>query len=102
MAYRMQASVPELVDLSKEPQATWDLYGPDAKEPGTFAYNCLLARRMAAPPVPLTQPPPPPPAMHPTLPPLFPTTSPHTHPASHPPPTNLPQPATSPATLAPR
>jgi hypothetical protein len=47
MAYRMQASVPELVDLSKEPQSTWDLYGPDAKEPGTFAYNCLLARRMA-------------------------------------------------------
>lgn len=47
MAYRMQASVPELVDLSKEPQSTWDLYGPDAKDPGTFAYNCLLARRMA-------------------------------------------------------
>jgi Protein of unknown function (DUF1501) len=47
MAYRMQASVPDLVDMSKEPQSTWDLYGPDAKEPGTFAYNCLLARRMA-------------------------------------------------------
>ena len=47
MAFRMQASVPELTDLSKEPQSTWDLYGPDAKEPGTFAYNCLLARRMA-------------------------------------------------------
>lgn len=47
MAYRMQASVPDLVDLSKEPQSTWDLYGPEAKEPGTFAYNCLLARRMA-------------------------------------------------------
>jgi arylsulfatase A-like enzyme len=47
MAYRMQASVPELVDLSKEPQSTWDLYGPEAKEPGSFAYNCLLARRMA-------------------------------------------------------
>ena len=47
MAYRMQASVPDLVDLSREPQSTWDLYGPDAKEPGTFAYNCLLARRMA-------------------------------------------------------
>jgi hypothetical protein len=47
MAYRMQTSVPELADLSKEPQSTWDLYGPDAKEPGTFAYNCLLARRMA-------------------------------------------------------
>ena len=47
MAYRMQTSVPELTDLSKEPQSTWDLYGPEAKEPGTFAYNCLLARRMA-------------------------------------------------------
>lgn len=47
MAYRMQASVPELADLSKEPQSTWDLYGEDAKEPGSFAYNCLMARRMA-------------------------------------------------------
>jgi hypothetical protein len=47
MAFRMQSSVPELVDLSKEPQSTWDLYGPDARQPGTFAYNCLLARRMA-------------------------------------------------------
>jgi hypothetical protein len=47
MAYRMQASVPELADLSKEPQSTWDLYGPEAKQPGTFAYNCLMARRMA-------------------------------------------------------
>jgi hypothetical protein len=47
MAYRMQISVPELADLSKEPQSTWDLYGPEAKEPGTFAYNCLMARRMA-------------------------------------------------------
>jgi hypothetical protein len=47
MAFRMQSSVPELTDLSKEPQSTWDLYGPDAKQPGTFAYNCLLARRMA-------------------------------------------------------
>jgi hypothetical protein len=47
MAYRMQTSVPELADMSKEPQSTWDLYGPDAKQPGTFAYNCLMARRMA-------------------------------------------------------
>jgi hypothetical protein len=47
MAYRMQSSVPELADLSKEPQSTWDLYGPDAKAPGTFAYNCLMARRLA-------------------------------------------------------
>jgi hypothetical protein len=55
MAYRMQTSVPELTDLSKEPQSTWDLYGPDAKEPGTFAYNCLLARRMAERGVPFTR-----------------------------------------------
>ena len=47
MAFRMQASVPELTDLSKESQRTWDLYGPKAKEPGTYAYNCLMARRMA-------------------------------------------------------
>ncbi len=47
MAYRMQASVPDLVDLRKEPQSTWDLYGEQANQPGTFAYNCLLARRMA-------------------------------------------------------
>ena len=47
MAFRMQASVPELADMSDEPASTWDLYGPQAKEAGTFAYNCLLARRMA-------------------------------------------------------
>src|SRR5580658_10032036 len=47
MAFRMQSSVPELTDMSKEPASTWDLYGPEAKEPGTFAYNCLLARRLA-------------------------------------------------------
>jgi len=47
MAFRMQTSVPELTNMSKEPQSTWDLYGPDAKVPGTFAYNCLLARRLA-------------------------------------------------------
>jgi hypothetical protein len=47
MAFRMQTSVPELTDLSKEPQSTWDLYGQEAKQPGTFAFNCLLARRMA-------------------------------------------------------
>src|SRR3954451_1072502 len=47
MSFRMQTSVPELTDISKEPQATLDLYGPDVKKPGTFAYNCLLARRMA-------------------------------------------------------
>ena len=47
MAYRMQTSVPELTDLSKESQSTLDMYGPDAKKPGTFAGNCLLARRLA-------------------------------------------------------
>ena len=46
MAYRMQTSVPELTDIADEPQATFDLYGEDARKPGTFAYNCLLARRM--------------------------------------------------------
>jgi uncharacterized protein (DUF1501 family) len=47
MAYRMQASVPELTDLSKEPAGTFELYGEDAKKPGTFAANCLMARRLA-------------------------------------------------------
>jgi hypothetical protein len=47
MAFRMQASVPDLVDLSKEPASTFALYGEDAKKPGTFAANCLLARRLA-------------------------------------------------------
>ena len=46
MAYRMQTSVPDLMDLSKEPQPRFDLYGPDARKPGTFAANCLLARRL--------------------------------------------------------
>jgi hypothetical protein len=46
MAYRMQASVPELSDVSKEPKEVLDLYGPQAKEQGTFAYNCLMARRL--------------------------------------------------------
>ncbi len=47
MAYRMQSSVPELTDLSQETAATLDMYGPDVKTPGTYAYNCLLARRLA-------------------------------------------------------
>ena len=47
MAYRMQTSVPELTDLSDEPDHTFELYGEDAKTPGTYAYNVLLARRMA-------------------------------------------------------
>jgi len=46
MAYRMQASVPELTDFSQESQATLDMYGPSVKEQGTFAYNCLMARRL--------------------------------------------------------
>jgi hypothetical protein len=47
MAFRMQRSVPELTDLAKEPAHTFELYGDDAKKPGTFAANCLLARRLA-------------------------------------------------------
>ena len=47
MTYRMQTSVPDLVDLSKESKATFEMYGPEVKKPGSFAYNCLLARRMA-------------------------------------------------------
>ncbi len=46
MAYRMQASVPELINLSKEPDHIFEMYGPDSKKPGTFAANCLLARRL--------------------------------------------------------
>jgi hypothetical protein len=47
MAFRMQTSVPDLIDLSSEPDHIFEMYGEDAKVPGTFAYNCLLARRMA-------------------------------------------------------
>ncbi|MDA0813190.1 MAG: DUF1501 domain-containing protein, partial [Verrucomicrobia bacterium] len=47
MAYKMQASVPELTDLSKESEAIFEMYGPDARTPGTFAANCLQARRLA-------------------------------------------------------
>jgi len=47
MAYRMQSSVPELTDLSKEPARVFEQYGPDSRKPGTFAANCLLARRLA-------------------------------------------------------
>ena len=47
MAFQMQSSVPELVDLTKESAAVIDSYGPDARKPGTFAYNCLMARRLA-------------------------------------------------------
>jgi hypothetical protein len=47
MAFRMQTSVPELVDFSKESAGVVESYGPDARKPGTYAYNCLLARRLA-------------------------------------------------------
>lgn len=47
MAYRMQSSVPGLMDISKESQSTLDLYGTDVKTPGSFAANCLLARRLS-------------------------------------------------------
>lgn len=47
MAYRMQTSVPDVVDLSDEPDEVFELYGEDARRPGTFAANCLLARRLA-------------------------------------------------------
>ena len=47
MAYRMQTSVPDLMDLSKEPDSTFEMYGPESRKPGTYAANCLLARRLA-------------------------------------------------------
>jgi hypothetical protein len=47
MAYRMQTSVPELTDIGREPARVLDLYGPDVRKPGSFAFNCLLARRLA-------------------------------------------------------
>jgi uncharacterized protein (DUF1501 family) len=47
MAFRMQASIPEVTDLSNEPPVVLDSYGPDVRTPGTFAANCLQARRLA-------------------------------------------------------
>jgi uncharacterized protein (DUF1501 family) len=47
MAFRMQASVPGLLDFSNEPASVLEMYGPDAQVPGTFANNCLIARRLA-------------------------------------------------------
>ncbi len=47
MAYRMQTSVPELTNVADEPEHTFKLYGDDARKPGTYAYNCLLARRLS-------------------------------------------------------
>jgi hypothetical protein len=46
MAFRMQSSVPELTEVSSEPEQTYELYGEDARKPGTFAHSCLLARRL--------------------------------------------------------
>src|SRR5207302_6063163 len=47
MAFRMQASVPALTDLSTEPDRVLAMYGPDVQRPGSFARHCLLARRLA-------------------------------------------------------
>ena len=55
MAYRMQTSVPELTDISNEPDHVLEMYGKDVKKPGTFAANCLLARRLAERDVRFTQ-----------------------------------------------
>ena len=55
MAYKMQASVPELADISQEPAHILDMYGPSVKERGTFAYNCLMARRLVERGVPFVQ-----------------------------------------------
>jgi len=46
MAYRMQSSVPELTDTREEPPSTWQMYGEDARKPGSFAQTCLMARRL--------------------------------------------------------
>ncbi|AIE86094.1 DUF1501 domain-containing protein [Fimbriimonas ginsengisoli] len=47
LAFRMQTSVPDLTDISKEPSSVLEMYGPEVKRPGSYAYNCLLARRLA-------------------------------------------------------
>ena len=47
LAFRMQTSVPDLLDISKEPSSVLEMYGPDVKRKGSYAYNCLLARRLA-------------------------------------------------------
>ncbi|MBL8848351.1 MAG: DUF1501 domain-containing protein [Planctomycetaceae bacterium] len=47
MAFRMQSAVPELTDLSNEPEWVFDMYGPNSRTPGTYAANCILARRLA-------------------------------------------------------
>ncbi|MCI0683536.1 MAG: DUF1501 domain-containing protein [Gemmataceae bacterium] len=47
LAFRMQTAVPELTNISREPRHVVEMYGPEVRTPGTFAYNCLLARRLA-------------------------------------------------------
>lgn len=47
MAFRMQTSVPDLMNLKDEPESIFQMYGPDSRKPGSFAYNCILARRLA-------------------------------------------------------
>ncbi len=47
LSFKMQTSVPELADLSKEPESTFELYGPESRKAGTYAHNCILARRLA-------------------------------------------------------
>ncbi len=47
LAFRMQTSIPDLADLSREPASTFERYGPESKKPGTYAANCILARRLA-------------------------------------------------------
>jgi hypothetical protein len=47
MAFKMQSSVPGLADLSNEPESTFEMYGPDSRKPGSYAANCILARRLA-------------------------------------------------------
>ncbi len=47
MAAKMQSSIPDVADLSDEPESTFELYGEDARTPGTYAYNCVMARRLA-------------------------------------------------------
>lgn len=55
MAHRMQTSVPDLNDLSDEPESVFEMYGPDSRRPGSYAANCILARRLAERGVPFVQ-----------------------------------------------
>ncbi len=55
MAFRMQTSVPDLMEMNDEPKSTFELYGPDAEKPGSFARNCVIARRLAERGVPFIQ-----------------------------------------------